>query len=207
MAAQETPVDSDGDGHPDEVELQLGTDPTSSESVLRLRTPFVSLPEGEVRISWESVVGREYRLERARFVPLEGEVPWEFVDALTAVEPVSSLVDRTGGDERPRFYRIVAVLQAEPEPEPDPEPTNPQVPGYAGAGLRLPEILPPGTDPASVRVDGAGALPTRVEQLADDSYSVSIDRPSGANLVARVKRFILFQTEPEKRSNGYQYNR
>ena len=188
MAAQETPVDSDGDGHPDEVELQLGTDPTSSESVLRLRTPLVSLPEGEVRISWESVVGREYRLERARFVPLEGEVPWEFVDALTAVEPVSSLVDRTGGDERPRFYRIVAVLQAEPDP--DPEPTNPQVPGYAGGGLRLPETLPPGTDPASVRVDGAGVLPTRVEQLADDSYSVSIDRPSGANLVARVR--VLF---------------
>src|SRR5262249_38258106 len=56
-------TDPDADGMNNWQEWRCGTDPTSALSVLRLLSPFVS--KTNVVVTWQSVVGVKYFLERA----------------------------------------------------------------------------------------------------------------------------------------------
>jgi hypothetical protein len=54
--------DTDGDGISDQSEFIAGTNPTDPKSVFQLHPPE-TLPNGTVRLSWDTVPGRAYRLE------------------------------------------------------------------------------------------------------------------------------------------------
>ena len=55
-------ADTDGDGMSDQSEFLAGTNPTDPKSVFQLHPPE-TLANGTVRLSWDTVPGRAYRLE------------------------------------------------------------------------------------------------------------------------------------------------
>jgi hypothetical protein len=55
-------TDTDGDGFTDAAEFAAGTNPTQTNSMLRLASPVV-LPNGLRRLEWSSVQGRAYLVE------------------------------------------------------------------------------------------------------------------------------------------------
>jgi hypothetical protein len=58
-------VDSDGDGIPDYDEWLAGTDPANAESNLSFASAAPRSPDGPLRIAWQSVPGKRYRLQYA----------------------------------------------------------------------------------------------------------------------------------------------
>ncbi len=86
--------DADGDGVDNITEFLAGTDPTDPADAFRIvlieRDPFT----GEISLTWSSVPGMRYRVERT---PAEPPLAWEIIasdyPAAGAAEPLSSYID------------------------------------------------------------------------------------------------------------------
>jgi PKD repeat protein len=96
--------DSDGDGMNNWQEWRCGTDPTSAQSALRLLS---ALPAGtDVTVTWQSVAGVSYFLERS--TNLVG-LPASFMPIATGIAGqagTTSFTDAGALGEGPFFYRV-----------------------------------------------------------------------------------------------------
>jgi hypothetical protein len=96
-------VDSDGDGLNNWQEWHCGTDPTSALSVLRLYAPAT---EGaHIVVTWQSVAGMNYFLERATNLAASPA----FTSLATAIpgQPGTTTYNDTNAlGSGPRFYRV-----------------------------------------------------------------------------------------------------
>jgi hypothetical protein len=97
-------ADPDGDGMNNWQEWRCGTNPTNSLSALRI---ISVLPTGtSVTVSWHSVAGINYFLERSTnligsapvFTPVAAGIPGQ--------DGTTSYTDRNAVGPRPRFYRL-----------------------------------------------------------------------------------------------------
>lgn len=115
--AQETAVhntsparwDTDGDGQGDGAEVRSGTNPLSAQSSFRILTNPLRTPSGW-EVSWTSVSGRKYRLQRAdgdQVPPLNRT--WVVIAEKSATSGVTSAIDTTPTTAGKRFYRVVLV--------------------------------------------------------------------------------------------------
>ena len=94
-------ADPDGDKYVNALELGAGTNPTNSQSVLKIDSVVISMSGAAV--NWRSVSGKHYQL---LYKPVLGSGNWAPVGApVTASGPVATQTDPQGiaGD---RFYRI-----------------------------------------------------------------------------------------------------
>ena len=200
-------IDSDGDGHSDDVEIQIGTDPFSAESVFRILLPVAADPALGVTLSWSSVPGLEYRLQRwnAEDLGIINDPPWLDVASSVAETDLTTLSDNEPLAQDVRFYRVLAVLPEE-EPEvpptdgveltpPTPDNTEPAVPGQLF--LNLPE----GTQTDSVALSGVEDLPSRIEVQQDGGFDIQIQRPAGVNVVRKVQAVFTDAAGGQQASN------
>ena len=94
--------DSDGDGQSDGEEMLFGTDPFSPNSLAQVTASVAG--DGSVSLSWPSVAGRSYRVERTADLRT-----WSAVQTVVAAGATSSYVD-TGSSGQPHlYYRVVAL--------------------------------------------------------------------------------------------------
>ena len=94
-------ADADGDGQPAWQEFLAGTDPTDAASVFRAAAEVLPAGGG-VRITWSSVAGKSYRIERA--ADLTG--PWTVVaSGLVAAPPRNTHTEPWPALGR-AFYRV-----------------------------------------------------------------------------------------------------
>lgn len=102
-------VDSDGDGHTTSEEYLTGTVPTDRESVLRM-IAIVPRTDGSLAISWQSVAGRHYTVQRSLGGP--GSVDFEAiaVDLPADMSGTNVYVEPPGVGGR-AFYRVVVEEQ------------------------------------------------------------------------------------------------
>ncbi len=97
--------DPDHDGLTNAAELLAGTDPTDAASVLRVTATQVV--GTDVRISFTSVTGKTYRLERS---PRITGSPWTVVvDHIAGLGQVTQTLDIGGFAEPSQFYRLRLV--------------------------------------------------------------------------------------------------
>jgi hypothetical protein len=96
-------TDPDGDGHSTWQEWRCLTDPTNALSALRLLT--ASPKDTNVTVSWQSVEGVNYFLERSTdlvsplvFTPLATDIPGE--------PGMTSFTDTNAAPLAPLFYRV-----------------------------------------------------------------------------------------------------
>jgi hypothetical protein len=93
--------DTDGDGVSDLAEFIAGTSPKDSSSVFRLKDPQ-TLPNGTVRLEWNTVPGRSYRLEVSTNFKL-----WQPVtDNLTGTGSAQSTTLPALDPHLPYFFRV-----------------------------------------------------------------------------------------------------
>ena len=104
-------LDSDGDGHSDEVEIQIGTDPSSADSVFRILFPIEVDPALGITLSWKSVPGLEYRLQRwnADELGIINDPNWVDVVSAVADSELTTLSDNEPFSQDVRFYRVLAI--------------------------------------------------------------------------------------------------
>jgi hypothetical protein len=96
-------ADSDGDGHNNRQEWQAWTDPTNAASVLRLRTPVRST--NGLLISWETVSGRAYQLERS--TNITGQMPFApLATHFFGQSGIATYLDTNAVGTGPFFYRV-----------------------------------------------------------------------------------------------------
>jgi hypothetical protein len=98
-------VDSDGDGMNNWQEWIAGTNPTNAASVLTLSTPVVSKSLKSVKVTWQSVTGKNYFLQRSTnlFSPL-GFLTIQ--SNLTGQAGTTSFTDITATNGNSFFYRV-----------------------------------------------------------------------------------------------------
>ena len=97
-------ADPDGDGMTNLQEFAAGTDPLDARSALRLGQVQVS--GSSVTISFPSILGKSYRLERADTLPASS---WTVIlDYFTGTGGTMQVVDPNGAAQPTRFYHIVA---------------------------------------------------------------------------------------------------
>ena len=95
--------DTDGDGVPDWLEIQAGTDPTNPLSVFKVSAGELH-PDGSRSIRWLAVVGRRYQVE---YKDRLEETLWQPLgEAQTAVSTVLTATDNTPYASGQRFYRV-----------------------------------------------------------------------------------------------------
>jgi hypothetical protein len=103
-------ADSDGDGMDDGCEWIAGTDPLNAKSVVRVTAVGVDEAFGEVSVTFSSVPGRSYRVERS---PVLVGAPWLDLSGGTPIFAgggVTTVIDRTAPVGAKRlFYRVVAL--------------------------------------------------------------------------------------------------
>jgi len=96
-------TDPDGDGLNNRQEWRCGTDPTNALSVLRLLAPVTA--GSNVTVSWQSVAGVNYFLERATSL----SAPPAFTSLVTNIpgQPgTTTFVDTNTVEAGPLFYRV-----------------------------------------------------------------------------------------------------
>jgi hypothetical protein len=96
--------DPDGDGLSNLQEYLAGTDPTSTTSALRITA--VERIGADIRVSFTSVVGKSYRLERCNVV---GGAWTNIVDNLPGSSSIQQATDIAGATRSAGFYRVSLV--------------------------------------------------------------------------------------------------
>ena len=101
-------ADSDGDGMDDGAEVGAGTDPLDPQSNLRILSIVHGAETGTVNISWSSIPGQRYRIERS---PLPSGAIWSDLSGddpvLGGAGATTSFVDsRPLPGARRLYYRI-----------------------------------------------------------------------------------------------------
>ena len=92
--------DSDGDGIPDSIEALFGTNPNDFSS--RPAAVPTRAVNGDVTITWPSVNGVDYRIEKS-----DDLITWV---TLATINGTGSYIDTTAPAETKRFYRVAGVL-------------------------------------------------------------------------------------------------
>jgi hypothetical protein len=95
-------LDSDSDGIPDSVEVLFGTNPDDGNS--RAVATATMDSSGHVTLTWPSVAGRMYRVERTSDL-----ANWAPVQIVTAVASTSYYIDTNTAGALRLCYRIVAL--------------------------------------------------------------------------------------------------
>ena len=103
-------LDRDGDGQSDTAELRAGTDPNSASSVFRITGLPLKLTGPGWRVTWSSVAGKSYKLQRSE----EDERTvasrlWVDVATVTATGFSSTADDATPGSAKTQFYRVMLI--------------------------------------------------------------------------------------------------
>jgi hypothetical protein len=94
--------DSDHDGIPDSVEALFGTNPNDGNSQAVATAMMNAI--GHITLTWPSVAGRMYRVERTSDL-----VNWGILQTVTAVGTTSNYTDTNTSGALRLCYRIVAV--------------------------------------------------------------------------------------------------
>ncbi|MCX6927869.1 MAG: thrombospondin type 3 repeat-containing protein [Verrucomicrobia bacterium] len=98
-------ADSDGDGMNNWQEWIAGTDPTSPVSVLRMPAPAGVTNASGIRLTWQSVSGVSYFIERSMHL---GNLPaFSLLQSNIDGQPdTTSYTDTTTFGAGPFFYRV-----------------------------------------------------------------------------------------------------
>jgi hypothetical protein len=98
-------IDADSDGLSNRDEFRSGTDPMDADSSLHLKA---SRAAGALRLSFDSVFGKQYRIERADTL---GAPSWSAAGPpLTGTGEIMDLLATAPAGQRQSFYRIALVL-------------------------------------------------------------------------------------------------
>jgi hypothetical protein len=96
-------ADSDGDGLNNWQEWIAGTDPTNSASVLKMNSPSNTV--SGVAITWQSVSGKTYFLERA--TDLAAQPAFSALQSnIVGQADTTTYTDTTSTNDGPYFYRV-----------------------------------------------------------------------------------------------------
>jgi hypothetical protein len=94
--------DTDGDGQSDGQEGFFGTNPADPSSFAKITASLTG--NGSVTLSWPSVAGRSYRVERTTTLKT-----WTAVQTVVASGNSSTFSDASGAGQRDLYYRVVAL--------------------------------------------------------------------------------------------------
>jgi parallel beta-helix repeat protein len=98
-------VDSDGDGMNNWQEWIAGTNPTNAASVLTMSSPVTSPISKSVSVSWQSVTGKTYFLQRS--TNLYSPAGFSTIQSnLTGQAGTTSFTDTTATNGNSFFYRV-----------------------------------------------------------------------------------------------------
>jgi parallel beta-helix repeat protein len=99
-------LDSDGDGANNVSEYRAGTNPTNAASLFQISN-FEFRGSSNLLVTWQSVAGKSYRLERG--TNLMGSPAFDFVvrTNILAVPPMNTETDRITVGKGPLFYRVM----------------------------------------------------------------------------------------------------
>src|SRR5688572_14776306 len=103
-------ADTDGDGVKDGLEVRAGTDPKLFSSLFKVAGVPTRTPNGW-QITWNSIAGKSYRLQRLVGENLNAGASWADVQTVQANAFTASATDSDTGSTR-RFYRIHLVESA-----------------------------------------------------------------------------------------------
>jgi hypothetical protein len=96
--------DFDGDGQTDAQEFQAGTDPTNTNSVLRVLT-LTPLGGGSTRVIWSAAPGKRYQVQ---FKDNLSDSGWTILPGVTIPSgTTASMADNAVGVGDRRFYRVI----------------------------------------------------------------------------------------------------
>lgn len=103
--AADAALDADGDGLTNLQEYQAGTDPNAAVSVLRARSIAVS--GGDVIVTFDSVLGKSYRLEQRSSMG----AAWSLLtDNIPGTGSAISVADVEAADQNTRrYYRVIVT--------------------------------------------------------------------------------------------------
>jgi hypothetical protein len=96
-------ADPDGDGMNNWQEWRAGTDPTDSQSVLKLQTP--SFVGSNVSLRWQSVSNRIYFLQRSRNLPPAAQFQLIATNICGKLD-TTTYIDTNLSGLNPAYYRI-----------------------------------------------------------------------------------------------------
>jgi len=99
-------ADGDADGHNNLQEYLAGTDPTDANSVLEIRDVKTILTGNTIMLSWASVEGKVYRIDRCTSLLTGFEVR---ASGISATPPANVYIDATGSTTGPIFYRVIVA--------------------------------------------------------------------------------------------------
>lgn len=97
--------DPDGDGMTNAGEFTAGTDPKSAASLLRVNA--IAMGGSDVAVSFPSVAGKTYRLERSETLQSDSWQPVQ--DNIAGTGESLQVIDPGGTTQIKRFYRLVIV--------------------------------------------------------------------------------------------------
>ncbi|MGI8602423.1 MAG: lamin tail domain-containing protein [Verrucomicrobiales bacterium] len=95
-------ADSDGDGTPDSVEAMFGTDPNDPNSRANVTSSITT--QGQIGLSWPTVAGRNYRVDRSLNL-----VDWFPLQTVSANAATTAFTDPAAATNMRFYYRIVAL--------------------------------------------------------------------------------------------------
>jgi len=102
--ANDASVDYDGDGLTNLEEYIAGTNPKNEARSLGITdTAFVG---ADIGVSFNSVVGKNYRLERNDVSPAG---PWITVSDVMGTGTTVQILDAGGAGQMKRFYRVILL--------------------------------------------------------------------------------------------------